>query len=974
MKIAGLAYLLITIAYVATGKLGMLLALPPGYASPIFLPAGIAVAAALIGGRKTLPWIFLGSLLLNIWIGYSASLQVDALGVAVAVLIAFASLLQAAVGGGILRHTIGYPSSFDRKDKFLRFLMLAPVICLVSASLSVTSLWLLGIVDSAAFAANWGAWWFGDTLGVLVMLPLIMTVVDAQGSVRQSRLYTVTIPLLAVLSIGFVAVYFLQQAAFNSARKAQQDSFEYQAREIALRIEQRLATYEQVLRGAKGLFSASNSVDRGEFGDYVATQNLAERYPGIQGVGFSPIISLQEKSRHIDSMRKNGFPDYRIWPEGERQLYAPIVYLEPLAGSNLRALGYDVYSDSVRSDAMNRARDLDKTILSGKLRLVQETGVGEQPGFIMYLPVFRNGYPHASEAERRANVMGWVSAPFRMNDLMEGLLGDQVHNLDLEIYDGESVTSTAQMYDSNSLQDQNSTPLYSTYRSIGIMGHTWTIRLHSLPKFEANFNTAEVTIVRISGISITLLLAVLVWQLAIGRTRALNLAQEMTRELRESGARVEMLLNSVAEGIYGVDTQGNCTFINSAGLALLGYQDEGELLGKNMHDMIHHTHPNGSHYPVAECRLFQSMQSREKVHVSDEVFWRKDGSSFQVDYWSRPTILNGEFGAVITFLDITQSKQADEAMRKLSLAVEQSPNSIVITDLQANIEFVNEAFTKITGYTFEEALGKNPRLLKSGKTPGSTYVAMWSALRRGDTWEGELINRSKDGREYIESVRISPVRQADGRITHYVAVKEDITLRKQAEEQIRNLAFYDALTQLPNRRLLDDRLGQSMAASKRNGLYGALMFLDLDNFKILNDTYGHGVGDLLLIEAAHRINDCVRESDTVARLGGDEFVVMLSELDKEKAASVHQAGIVAEKIRQAISRPYLLEVSLSNGTTVTVEHHCAASIGVALFVDHEASPQDILKRADMAMYQAKESGRNQIRIYQDGRAERLLSE
>ena len=190
-----------------------------------------------------------------------------------------------------------------------------------------------------------------------------------------------------------------------------------------------------------------------------------------------------------------------------------------------------------------------------------------------------------------------------------------------------------------------------------------------------------------------------------------------------------------------------------------------------------------------------------------------------------------------------------------------------------------------------------------------------------------------------------------------------ISERKQAEEQIRQLAFYDALTQLPNRRLLNDRLEQAMAASKRSGRYGALMFLDLDNFKPLNDTHGHDVGDLLLIEVARRITGCVREMDTCARFGGDEFVVILSELVTDKTESAAQASTVAEKIHVALAEPYLLKIQPEGKAETTVEHHCTSSIGVVLFVNHDAGAEDILKWADMAMYQAKEAGRNLIRFY-----------
>ncbi|MFA5170762.1 MAG: CHASE domain-containing protein [Sulfuriferula sp.] len=209
-----------------------------------------------------------------------------------------------------------------------------------------------------------------------------------------------------------------------------------------------------------------------------------------------------------------------------------------------------------------------------------------------------------------------------------------------------------------------------------------------------------------------------------------------------------------------------------------------------------------------------------------------------------------------------------------------------------------------------------------------------------------------------------PVYDLDGRPLGRRASNRDITERKQAEYQVHQLAFYDALTKLPNRRLLNDRLNQSMVASKRSGRYGALMFLDLDNFKPLNDTHGHVVGDLLLVEVAERLKHCVREMDTVSRFGGDEFVVMLSELNTDKAASIAQAGIVAEKIRVMLAEPYLLTFKQDGVSDKLVEHHCTASIGVALFINHEATQEDVLKWADAAMYQAKEAGRNLV-IFHD---------
>jgi diguanylate cyclase (GGDEF)-like protein/PAS domain S-box-containing protein len=287
---------------------------------------------------------------------------------------------------------------------------------------------------------------------------------------------------------------------------------------------------------------------------------------------------------------------------------------------------------------------------------------------------------------------------------------------------------------------------------------------------------------------------------------------------------------------------------------------------------------------------------------------------------------------------------------------------MTVTDAYGTILRLNRAFTNITGYTAEEAVGKNPRLLQSGRHDVAFYAAMWMSINNTGTWQGEIWNRRKNGEIYPEHITITAVRNADGKVSNYVGTFNDITQTKAAEDEIKHLAFYDPLTRLPNRRLLMDRLRQTMAAHKRSNCLGALMFLDLDNFKPINDTHGHDVGDLLLIEVARRISSCVRDMDTVARFGGDEFVVMLSELDKDKEESTAQASIVAEKIRAILGEPYQLTTQKEGKAECTVEHHCTSSIGVKMFPNHDASPEDILKWADKAMYQAKEAGRNLIRF------------
>ncbi|MBR0567438.1 EAL domain-containing protein [Azoarcus sp. L1K30] len=316
--------------------------------------------------------------------------------------------------------------------------------------------------------------------------------------------------------------------------------------------------------------------------------------------------------------------------------------------------------------------------------------------------------------------------------------------------------------------------------------------------------------------------------------------------------------------------------------------------------------------------------------------------------------VDGEQCILSVTRDISARKAAETQLRKLSMAVEQSPASIMITDTEARIEYVNQAFMQNAGYTLEEVVGRNPRFLQSGETPAATYTAMWSTLSQAALWKGEFHNRRKDGSTYIENVLIAPICDAHGQVTNYVAVKEDITARKAAEEKVIRLAFYDPLTGLPNRRMLIDRLQQAIASGSRRHCEGALLFIDLDNFKTLNDTLGHDTGDQLLLQVGQRLQVCVRETDSVARLGGDEFVVMLEDLGEEHTQAAVQARQIAEKILTVLREPY----QLGNN-----KHHSTPSIGVALFGRERESVEELLKRADLAMYQAKAEGRNTLSFF-----------
>lgn len=548
--------------------------------------------------------------------------------------------------------------------------------------------------------------------------------------------------------------------------------------------------------------------------------------------------------------------------------------------------------------------------------------------------------------------------------------------------------------------------------------------------------------------------------------------------LRSHKEHIQTLLDSMAEGMFGVDMRGNCTFVNQACLKLLGYKRPEDLLGRHLHELIHHHHAVGTPYPTETCRVYLAHNENRDCHVDDEVFWRSDGSPLPVEYWSYPVRGDGRIvGSVLTFQDISERRQADEkllsarkllenvintvphnvfwkdrqsrylgcnmvfarnagldgpddiigkddyalawrafadqyrrddvevmttgipklhiiepinmadgehrwldtskmplrdsqgeiigmlgvfqdvterlrAEEKLSQAAkvfESTMEGVVITDAGGNIVAVNPAFTEITGFSEEEALGKNPRIRQSGRHDESFYNAMWSSILQNGSWRGEIWNRRKTGEIYPEWLTISSVNDETGNIINYVGVFADISQLKHSEAELDYLAHHDPLTDLPNRLLLSARLDHAIQHARREGISVAVLFLDLDRFKTVNDSLGHPAGDKLLRIVASLLSANVRNADTVARVGGDEFVIVL-----EGISDTRYVSDVAKKIQIALNKHFDLD-----GQDVFV----SVSIGISIYPEDGRDATTLLKNADAAMYQSKEEGRNTIRLY-----------
>jgi len=422
--------------------------------------------------------------------------------------------------------------------------------------------------------------------------------------------------------------------------------------------------------------------------------------------------------------------------------------------------------------------------------------------------------------------------------------------------------------------------------------------------------------------------------------------QRLEQELVASSARIQGIVEGSMDAIAAIDADLRITLCN---------RQHGELFseafavdwqpGMKVEEWGRH--------PAAIVRTLASNWSRalQGEHFVHPWSCVKNGEELFYESYFAPLLdeKNNPIGAFHVGRNVSNDRKMEFELRKLTTAVEQSPVTVVITDIQGNIQYVNPAFTATSGYTAEEVLGKNPRILKSGETSVTDYESMWQTISSGIPWLGLFRNMRKDGSLFWEEAVIAPVRDAAGAITEYIAIKQDITTRMEAEERATFLTFHDPLTQLPNRALGKTYMDRAMITADRLALKSALLFVDVDHFKRINDSLGYRVGDRLLQALAQRMQSCLRETDTLSRLGGDEFLIVLSAVEDEEAIDR-----MATAILEQAAVPFSIE-GFELSTTL--------SIGVAIYPDDGRDFDLLYKQADMAMYFAKKSGRNTYRFY-----------
>jgi diguanylate cyclase (GGDEF)-like protein/PAS domain S-box-containing protein len=412
--------------------------------------------------------------------------------------------------------------------------------------------------------------------------------------------------------------------------------------------------------------------------------------------------------------------------------------------------------------------------------------------------------------------------------------------------------------------------------------------------------------------------------------------------LVQSESNFRALTENANVGIL-VNHQGRHVYANNKLLELLGYTAD-EIRATGVKELVH-----PAEYDQVMVRFRDRLAGRPAPGVYETVFVTKDGQPVPVELTAARTTWHGESAGLVFLHDLRERRRTEAQMRKLSGALEQIADSVMITDRNGGIEYVNPAFERSTGYTRAEALGQTPRITKSGKQGAGFYKKLWQTILAGEVFSEVLVNRRKDGSLYYEEKTITPLKDIDGRITHFIATGKDVTERMQTQERLEFMAQHDALTALPNRALFMDRLRQALARARWHRRIVAVLFVDMDRFKTINDTLGHEAGDELLQRLGERFNGSVREGDTVARFGGDEFVILLDDV-----ASENDIRNVAQKVLDALAPPF--EVG---GQRLFI----TASIGVSLAPNDGEDSGTLLKNADIAMYRAKELGKNTYQFY-----------
>ena len=657
-----------------------------------------------------------------------------------------------------------------------------------------------------------------------------------------------------ILILNILITFYFWNSINNAAYKDAETRFTFRIEEIRADIEDRMRTYEQVLRSGIGLFKSSENVTRSKWENFTKALQIEKEFPGIQGIGFSLKITPEDKEEHIRQIQAEGFPDYKIKPEGEREEYTSIIYLEPFEIRNQQAFGYDMFSQVVRREAMEKARDTGETAITGRVTLVQEIDENVQSGFLVYLPLYKKGMPVDTLNQRRMALHGYVYSPFRVTNLMRGILGPGSKDIDFEIYDGGEIKESELMYDSDLSgpgerngqgSSKNIHPMFNNTKILNIHGHLWSLGFKTLPSFEASIDSNKSTFVLALGGIFSLLCFVVIHGAFTTRKKALQFTDKLLQELRTNEERLRFALDGTNDGSWDWNVVTGEVYFSPRAMTMLGYEPlelEGNI--KTWEDLMHpddkqtvmnilneHLENKSSNYRT-EHRL--KTKSGEYVWILDRgkvISWDEDGKPLRMT--GCHTDINARkiaeeelhrYQNHLSELVTEKTREIKESEQNFKSYFDLPLVGIAITSPEKGWLNVNQHLCNMLGYSLEELKQltwkdlTHPDDLQADVSKFNQMLA-----REIDKYSLEKRFIRKDGVIIDTTLSVTCVRLENGTVKTIFAVLQDISERKRAEEQLKRsqlqLVHADKLASL-------GKLVGSVAHEFNNPLFGVTNLVD----------------------------------------------------------------------------------------------------------------------------------------------------
>lgn len=892
------------------------------------------------------------------------------------------------------------------------------------------------------------------------------------------RPITLVMSLVALLS-GLVVTFFVAGKIAETEYVRLESAYTIMFNQAVDAVVGKVNAYGEMLRATQGLFYVAPDLSREDFANFYQSLKLEENYHGIQGLGYFASIAPEYKQVHIDVVKQSGLTDYDIFPKGEREQYSANLYIEPMTSKNMRALGFDMYSEPSRKEAMDRAIVSGEATLTDKVLLKQDGSAATINGLLMYLPVFIDPSESNVPVELRTVNSGWVYAVFRIDDVMKDVLATHVSVGLLEIYDDADEKTEGLLFSQTGTASKAN---FSLQKSYDIGGRTWSFVGQPDVEFANHVSRSNPALVWLIGSVISLLFALVIAAIANSRANAIRIASQMTKSYRQNARRLALATEAAEIAIWEWNVESNLILLDKMASKVFGLKSGIEQLEySEFEKLIHEADLLAFRIAVEQAmQQYKAMEIRFRIHygreirmlhTSAEVYFNEEGQSVSLvgvsyditeDWLHQKTILeteqrwkhalegsgagvwdwnvpdnvvvfsdqllatlgyvpgdivgkmenwlklihpqdiervtadinrmlsgekpeyrnehriqtkdgswkwmlgsatvgerdaeNNAIRVIGTKTDISWRKQAELALQqseeRFRNAFDTAAIGMAIVGLDGRWLEVNGALCRMLGYSEEELMGKS---FVDVTHPDDLDLDLdyVRKLLNGDLEHYQMEKRyfHKTGDIIYVLLSVSLVRNEKGEVIHFISQIEDVTARKSESDRIRQMAYHDTLTGLPNRRLFDERIGHTLAHAKRVGYPIALMFIDVDHFKQINDTHGHDVGDEILKSVADRMMHCIRKTDTLSRVGGDEFVILLTEIKKPEDAQV-----VAENILETVSQPLHVH---------THDFRITLSIGVAIFSgDLETeTASELTKKADLALYEVKSAGRNGVHIF-----------